>query len=122
MSRYDEAKAKLEAEVNAGSFGQKGKAMAPAVKNALLEFCRQSEDFAEKVAHGGSFEECMKAVAKGVGGSISDLEAYKRAVKHYAPGCSVAFKMEIVECGAGKKNEAPEPTHKAAVIDLTAFL
>ena len=48
-------------------------------RDALLEFCRQNEEFAQAVAQGGSFQECMKAVAQGVGNCISDLEAYRRA-------------------------------------------
>lgn len=55
--------------------GQKENAMAPSVREALTDFCRQDAEFAQAVAQGGSFKECMAAVAKGVGGSISDLEA-----------------------------------------------
>lgn len=58
--------------------GQKENAMAPSVREALTDFCRQDAEFAQAVAQGGSFKDCMAAVAKGVGGSISDLEAYAR--------------------------------------------
>lgn len=125
MSWFDEAKEKLVAEKESAGWGQKERAMAGAVRKALTEFCRQSEDFAQNVAHGGSFEECMKAVAKGVGSSISDIEAYRRAVKFYAKGCTVRFKMEIVAEAAEKEEKAQQektPEKKATVIDLTAFL
>ena len=69
--------------------------MGSAVRDALLEFCRQNEEFAQAVVQGGSFQDCMKAVAKGVGGSISDLEAYRRAASFYFDGAKVKFQMVI---------------------------
>lgn len=75
--------------------GQKEGAMKRAVKNTLLDFCRQNEEFAQAVVQGGSFPECMKAVAKDVGGSISDLDAYKRAVGFYFPGAKINMQMLI---------------------------
>lgn len=75
--------------------GQKERAMGPAVRDALLEFCRQNEEFAQAVVQGGTFQDCMAAVAKGVGGSISDLEAYRRAVSFYFNGAKVKFQMAI---------------------------
>lgn len=75
--------------------GHKERAMAPAVRDTLLEFCRQNEEFAQAVAQGGNFQDCMAAVAKGVGGSISDLEAYRRAVSFYFDGAKVKFQMAI---------------------------
>ena len=62
---------------------------------ALLEFSQQSEEFAQAVVQGGSFQECMAAVAKGVGSSISDLEAYRRAAAFYFDGAKVEFQMKI---------------------------
>ena len=47
--------------------GQKEGAMKSAVRDVLLEFCRQNAEFAQAVAQGGSFPDCMAAVAKGVG-------------------------------------------------------
>lgn len=69
--------------------------MKAAVKNTLLDFCQQNEEFAQSVAQGGSFPECMAAVAKGVGSSISDLEAYKKAVSFYFPGAKINMQMVI---------------------------
>ena len=48
--------------------GQKENAMAPSVREALTDFCRQDAEFAQAVAQGGSFKDCMATVAKGVGG------------------------------------------------------
>lgn len=124
---YEEAKEKLEKESSSGKYDQRGEAMKSAVVKALKEFCRQSEVFAEAVAHGRSFEECMKAVANGVGRSISDLDAYKRAVKYYMKGADVRFCMEITVGAAEKKAE--EQTEEQSVerkapeiIDLSAFM
>lgn len=131
MSEFNEAKAKLDAEKNPKGLGRAGNVMAPHVRRALLEFCRQSEVFAGQVARGRSFEECMKAVEKNVGGSISDLEAYRRAVQFYAPESSIRFRMELTatdgaeapHAGAGKvEAESGGETPGAVLLDLTAFL
>lgn len=75
--------------------GQKEKAMAPAVAAQLKVFCEQNEEFARAVAIGGTFTDCMKKVASGVGHSISDLDAYKKAVQFYFPGAEVEMSMRI---------------------------
>ena len=71
---FDQAKKKLEAEAKSGTFDRYGAVMKTAVRDSLLDFCRQDEEFAQAVAQGGSFADCMKAVAKNCGSSISDLE------------------------------------------------
>ena len=86
--------------------GQKENAMAPSV-------------FAQAVAQGGSFKDCMAAVAKGVGGSISDLEAYRKAVRFYFKGADVRFRMEIDLCPTAE--EAPRSAQKK-ILDIADFL
>ena len=81
-SWYEQAQEKLKQGAKKVK-GQREGAMKGPVKETLLDFCRQNEEFAQAVAQGGSFPECMTAVAKGVGSSISDLEAYKKAVSFY---------------------------------------
>lgn len=98
----DEKLAKEKKAVN----GQKEKAMADAVYAQIRDFCMQDEEFAQAVVQGGSFADCMKAVAKGVGNCISDLEAYKKAVQFYFPGAEVQMQMTIDLIG---KVAAPEP-------------
>ena len=61
----------------------------------------------------------MAAVAKGVGGSISDLEAYRRAVRFYFKGADVHFHMELDLCPAAE--EAPRSTQKK-LLDIADFL
>lgn len=85
---------KLEKEKSKVS-GQKETAMAAAVAAALIDFSRQEEEFAQAIVQGGSFADCMKAVAKGVGNAISDLDAYKKAVQFYFPGAEIKMQMFI---------------------------
>lgn len=75
--------------------GQKETVMANAVLDMVHEFCIQSSEFAKAVAEGGSFADCMTVVAKGVGNSISDIDAYKKAVRFYLPGADIVVRMEI---------------------------
>ena len=100
--------------------GTREKVMSPAVKDALLDFCRQDEEFAQAVAQGGSFKDCMAAVAKGVGNSISDLDAYKRAVSFYFPGAGIRVKMEIDLCHSVK--DVPHIDGPGIVLNLADFL
>lgn len=60
--------------------------MAEPVSEALKEFCRQEDEFAQAMVQGGKFADCMKAVSKGVSSALSDLEAYRRAARQ-AGGC-----------------------------------
>ena len=96
--------------------GHKERAMAPAVRDTLLEFCRQNEEFAQAVVQGGTFRDCMAAVAKGVGGSISDLEAYRRAVSFYFDGAKVKFQMAIE-----LEPAQTEPDHGGLLLTLSDF-
>lgn len=121
MSYIGKAHEKLDREAKAGTFDQYGNAMKADVLKALKEFCRQSETFAEAVVKGRSFEECMKEVGKGVsGGSISDLTAFKRAVKYYMKPADVYFRMEIKTSGSDAQRLTTEP-QKHVMLDLTDF-
>ena len=100
--------------------GQKENAMAPSVREVLTDFCRQDAEFAQAVAQGGSFKDCMATVAKGVGGSISDLEAYRKAVRFYFKGADVRFRMEIDLCPTAE--EAPRPAAQKKILDIADFL
>ena len=77
------------------------------VARALASFVEDSE-FADAVVAKGDtgFSECLKAVTKGIGTSISDIEVYRRAANFYFPGCGVRFKMEIdLTAGANGRND-----------------
>lgn len=110
--------------------GQKEKAMAGAVRKALEDFCRQEPEFAQAIVQGGSFKDCMAAVAKGVGSSISDSEAFAKAARFYFPGSRVRVVMEIDLIGDAGEEEriatAPsEPRNDKTVavklLDLADF-
>lgn len=75
--------------------GLKEMAMAGPVAEAIKDFSRQNETFAKAVAQGGRFSDCLKAVAKGTGNYISDLDAYKKAVEFYLPEAKVQMQLSI---------------------------
>ena len=95
--------------------------MMEAVHDALVEFCRQTEEFAQAVVQGGSFEQCMVAVAKGVGSAISDLDAYRRAVQFYFPGADIRVKM-TVNLMASVEEDAHQTAAAPVVLDLFDLL
>lgn len=104
--------------------GQKEKAMAHEVAAQLEFFCRQDTEFAQAVAQGGTFPDCMKEVAKGVGSSISDLEAYKRAVRFYFPGAEVKMQLTIDLIGKAAGSAPEEEVEQTTIsldLDLSNF-
>lgn len=139
MSYLEEAREKLRKELPAIK-GQKEGAIKHAVMDALLNFAEQDGEFAQAIAQGGSFANCMHKVCKGIGTSISDLDAYGRAAAFYFPGCKVRFEMHIDLVGeAGETggsfadaqddmnkaqdDRAGEPEKKAGlVLNLADFL
>ena len=105
--------------------GSKERVMAPAVAEALMSFCNQDAEFAQAVEQGGSFTECMKAVASGIGQSISDIDAYKKAVQFYFPGAQVRMQLTIDLIGDADKKEETAPMERedsAIVLRLEDFL
>lgn len=118
----DKALKKLEEEYKSGSFDKYANIMKSAVKDTLADFCRQDDEFAQAVVEGGSFTDCMKAVAKSCGTGISDLEAYRRAVRFYFPGAEIRFQMTIDLIGdaAGERESAQDTG--PMILDFTQFL
>lgn len=112
---YEQAEKRLQDEYGKVN-GYKESAMKSAVRDALLDFCRQNEEFAQAVVQGGSFKDCMAAVAKGVGSSISDLEAYRRAAAFYFDGAKVNFSMAIQ-----LEPAETEPDRQGILLDLSDF-
>ena len=118
-----EDKEKLAREHKAAKYDKYARIMKDGVKQTLVQFCEQSEVFAERVAHGKSFEECMKAVAKNCGNGLSDVDAYKRAVKFYMPEAKIRVHMEIFTGEASERERpAAEPVRQDGIVDLSAFL
>ena len=124
----EQALEKLEREYKAGKYDRRAEVMKKAVLDTVQEFCRQDEEFAQAVAQGGTFEDCMKAVAQGVGSSISDLEAYRRAVRFYFPGAEIRMTMTVDLIGEAAGKTDYQPKHAAAgkpdgiLLDITQFL
>ena len=54
------------------------KVMMQPVHDTLVDFCRQDDEFAQAVYQGGSFKECMEAVA-GLGGGRQQKDQGWRA-------------------------------------------
>jgi hypothetical protein len=106
--------------------GNKESAMKDAVRATLETFCTQNEEFAQAVMQGGDFPACMAAVARGVGSSISDLEAYKKAVQFYFPGAEIRMQMTIDLIGAAAVKAEPAPAEQKKpeniILDFTEFL
>lgn len=130
MSEFrDQALEKLRKEAAAVS-GSKERAMSEAVRATLENFAGQEEEFAQAIVQGGSFSDCMTTVAKGVGGHISDLEAYKKAVQFYFPGAEIRMQMtiDLIGAAAAKEPEPYTPKHASntkpenIVLDFTEFL
>lgn len=105
--------------------GQKERVMAGAVASVLQDFCRQDAEFAQAVAQGGSFKDCMHAVARGVGGSISDIDAYKKAVRFYFPGADISVQLAIDLIGDAAKTppeRVEKPKSAGIILKLEDFL
>lgn len=118
MSYVEQALAKLAEEYKAFKGDKYQAVMKSAVREAVEEFCRQNEEFAQAVAQGGSFADCMAAVSKGVKSSLSDIEAYRRAAAFYFAGAQVRMTLTIqLEPEEIGDVAAPE----GIVIDLTSF-
>ena len=123
MDMQKEALAKLKAEKKTAKCDRSSSAMKGAVCEALELFCRQDGEFAQAVVQGGTFEDCMKAVAKNCGNAISDLEVFRRAVQFYFPGADVKFHMTVNLC-ASVDDEEPEQIQKTQrkILALEDFL
>ena len=77
-----------------------GEVMKADVGAALKEFCRQDAEFAQAVAQGGSFDDCMKAVAKGVKGSgISDSGSVSMPGSRPSSSCSRVWGLYLQRTG-----------------------
>ena len=79
-------------------------------------------DTAQAVVQGGTFEDCMKAVAKNCGSGISDLDAYGRAVQFYFPTAAIRFQMTIDLVPHDTEDETEDTGHRAVVLNLADFL
>ena len=115
MSEYrDQALKKIQAEYKSGKYDRYGQVMKADVLRQIEDFIEQDDEFAQAVVQGGTFEDCMKAVAKSCGQALSDVEAYRRAAAFYFPGAKVKMQLTIDLIGdAAKEPEPYTPKHAA---------
>lgn len=124
MSWGSQAVDKLEHEYKGGNYDRYAQIMKQSVKQALENFCQQDEEFAQAVVQGGTFENCMKEVAKNCGNGISDLEAFRRAVQFYFWGADVQFQMKInlSPHDTDDEDEAEQSGQRSVMLNLADFL
>ncbi len=115
MNWEQQAVERLEREAKAFTGNKYEAVMKTAVREALESFCRQNEEFAQAVVQGGAFAECMAAVAKGCGSSMSDIEAYRRAAAFYFRGAEVKMELKI------QLEPEAEETGKIIHLDFSDF-
>ena len=94
-------------------YGGKYKEVADAVRDALIEFCRQDGEFAQAVAQSTkALSECVDSVLKDHGSCMSDLEVYRKAVGFYFPGATVKMLLKV------QVNPYEEEKEPSSVIEL----
>ena len=115
MNYLERAKEILEEQnKNDVTYNVAARAIAPYVKEVLLQFAETEPEFAQAIVQkDGSFADCCNACVKNAHGHISDKEVYEAAAKYYFPGATVKFEMTINLVG-----EAEKPN---LVIDFTDF-
>ena len=87
---------KLSAENKSFKGNREASAMRSEVLAVLKNFCNQDAEFAQAIVQNDkTFSDCMAEVAKGCGSHISDLEAYKKAVRFYFKGADIKCTMQI---------------------------
>ena len=67
-----------------------GSVVVRSVADTLEQFCENNDDFAAAVlGEDKHFADCIAAVTHEVGAAISDIEAYRRAVRYFFPDADV---------------------------------
>lgn len=88
--------------------GQKEGVVKRPVADALICFCRQQGEFAQAIVQSDkTFEDCVAHVVKGCGQSLSDIDAYRKAVEFWFPGAIVDMVLTI------RMSEFEEPEKEA---------
>lgn len=104
---------KIETELKDFSGDNKAKAVSKFVASTLKNFCEQDERFAEVVYKTvRTLSDCCSDIMKGVGSSVSDIDVYRGAVRHYFPNSDIDFTMKISLTGDApsedEMNKKPE--------------
>ena len=110
----DAAVDRLHQQDKEANYDRYGQIMHKAVRDALCEFCRQNAEFARAICETDKhLDGCLKAVAKGCGNGISDLDAFTRAVQFYFSGATISFVGDGV-----LSDRTPEPAPEPLEIAL----
>lgn len=87
---------KIAEELKAFKGDRYGEAVKNHVASTLTHFCEQNERFAEVVYRTKrTLSDCCAEIMKGCGQSISDIDVYRGAVRHYFPNADIEFTMTI---------------------------
>lgn len=120
-SAADAAVRKITEGTKEISGGKEG-AVKDAVCAALVDFCRQSEEFADAViATGKTMKECITEIMRDVGSSISDVELYRRAVQFWLEGADVEAQLRVV-LPAAKSPDVREKKKTVKILSLEELL
>ena len=111
---------KIAAELKAFKGDRYGMAVKDHVASTLTHFCEQDRRFAEVVYKTKrTLSDCCAEIMKGCGQSISDIDVYRGAVRHYFPNSEIEFHMTISLTGDAPSEEEmnreikkPEPKKK----------
>lgn len=123
-SIIEQAQEKIKTSDNK-KLGQYERAVNSAVAQALEVFCEQSEEFARAIVETDkTYDDCLTAICKGLGKSISDFDLYTKAVQFWFPGAIVEYKMTIrmSEYEAEEEIEKPEPKPQDISLSLDSLL
>lgn len=121
-NRTKEVKDKLRGELaGAKKAGKCAGAVMDSCVKALEVFASQDEEFADAILD-GSLLECAKSIEKGLPGkrSVSDLEVYRMAVRHFFPGADVEFSMvvRVNPHGGEVVDRQPTVNKRISLLDL----
>jgi len=107
----DLAIAKLKKELAESKCSSpRAKVVVKHVADTLKSFCAQDAEFAQAVLQNEkTLTDCCESIMKNVGGSISDLEVYRKAVRFYFPGAGVKMTMSIDLCASVSGGDAENP-------------
>jgi len=115
--------AKLNEESKAAKgLSSRANVMQPHITETLIAFCKQDTEFAQAILQSDkTLKDCCEVVANSVGNSISDLEAYTRAVQFYFPGAGIHFNMTINLCASVDGSVDKAEKQGQIALDLTSF-
>ena len=84
------------AEQQEAAKSRKARAVYTAVRDALVLFCEQNEEFADAILQNDkTLGDCCEKIMEKSGDAISDIEVYARAVEFYFPGAVIEMKMTV---------------------------